>query len=204
MSATEEAGVRLERELVHRAAADPEAFGRLYDLYAPRVYSFAFRRLQCRADAEDIVSFTFEKALKSLGSFRSVGSSFGSWLFRIAGNLIYDLHRERQRAARAMARSAEWPPRARSGADETGEASPVCASESGPEATVVASEEAGLLWKLVRGLSEAQQEAVYLKYGAGLANTEIASATGRSETAVSSLLHRALTTLRERVGDGNV
>jgi len=51
--------------------------------------------------------------------------------------------------------------------------------------------------QLVAGLPPPQLEAVLLKYGAGLSNREIAAATGRTPTAVSSLLNRALNKLRE-------
>jgi RNA polymerase sigma-70 factor (ECF subfamily) len=166
------------RRLVAKARGDPEAFAALYDLYIDPVYAFAYRRLGSRSEAEDVTAETFLAALANLRRFVWRGGGFGAWLFRIARNECLDALKKRARAAPLPAEEAE-----RAGAE--------------PEAAAIERETVARLRQLVAGLPPPQLEAVLLKYGAGLSNREIAAATGRTPTAVSSLLNRALNKLRE-------
>ena len=54
-----------ERTLVDRARSDAAAFGELYDFYLPRIYGFAYRRVQERSVAEDVTATTFQRALEA-------------------------------------------------------------------------------------------------------------------------------------------
>ena len=50
-------------ELIERVSAgDREAFGRLYDRYAPLVFAFALRVLDRRPEAEDLLQEVFLQA----------------------------------------------------------------------------------------------------------------------------------------------
>lgn len=163
-----------------RAATDPEAFGALYNLYVDRVYAYAYRMLGSRPDAEDVTADTFASALAAMGRFRWQAGGFGAWLMRIARNRCHDLLRGRSRAG-------PW------------DAAPEPSSgDHGPEQTVVEAETLRRLRELVDGLAPVRREVLLLKYAAGLSNLAIAQATGRSATAVSSLLHRVTRELRER------
>jgi RNA polymerase sigma-70 factor (ECF subfamily) len=183
MSQADEASVA--RQLAARAATDPEAFGALYDMYVDRVYAFSHRMLGSRQEAEDATSDTFASALASIGSFKWRAGGFGAWLLRIARNRCYDALRRRSRSASLA--EAETP-------------EPV-SPEPGPEQTVLDAETLHRLRVLVGELPERQREAVLLKYAAGLSNEAIGAATGRSATAVSSLIHRVTGKLRERLGE---
>jgi RNA polymerase sigma factor (sigma-70 family) len=61
--------------------------------------------------------------------------------------------------------------------------------------------DAANVWRAVDELSPAQRAAVILRLGHDLPITEIATMLDRSEGAVRVLLHRALSTLRARLGD---
>jgi len=58
---------------------------RLYDQYSKAMYNLAYRILNNREDAEDILQETFIECFKNLGSFR-FESTFGAWLKRILIN----------------------------------------------------------------------------------------------------------------------
>ena len=76
--------------LVERAKeGDRAAFENLMQAYSGFVYSFAFRMLGKRADAEDVFQETFLRAWSHLTSFRS-GGNFTHWIKRIATNLCLD------------------------------------------------------------------------------------------------------------------
>jgi RNA polymerase sigma-70 factor, ECF subfamily len=70
---------------------DREAFGLLYDAYSRPVYDFLFFRTFDEARAQDLMSETFFKALRSLSSFKGVTlAEFKSWIFTIAYNSFID------------------------------------------------------------------------------------------------------------------
>jgi RNA polymerase sigma-70 factor (ECF subfamily) len=58
---------------------------RLYDLYSRAMYNLAFRILNNREDAEDILQESFVECFKSIDSFR-FESTFGAWLKKITIN----------------------------------------------------------------------------------------------------------------------
>jgi RNA polymerase sigma-70 factor (ECF subfamily) len=62
----------------------------------PRLYRYARRALGHRQDAEDIAQETLARAWAHFETF-DPRRSFETWVFRIASNLITDLHRRRKR-----------------------------------------------------------------------------------------------------------
>jgi RNA polymerase sigma factor (sigma-70 family) len=75
-----------ETVLVRRAqAGDRAAFQDLYETYLPKIYDFSLGMLRNRADAEDVTSETFLRAVERLGDLREAGA-FKGWLYTIARN----------------------------------------------------------------------------------------------------------------------
>jgi RNA polymerase sigma-70 factor (ECF subfamily) len=85
----EAADVALARE------GDREAFERLYRLHVPRIYALA-RRMAAFELAEDLTQDVFVRAWEKLGSFRG-DSQFGTWLYRLAINVIIEVRRKGKR-----------------------------------------------------------------------------------------------------------
>jgi RNA polymerase sigma-70 factor (ECF subfamily) len=81
------------------AKGDPQAFERLYRRHTPRVHSLA-RRMLSPDVADEITQDVFVRAWQKLHLFRGE-SSFGTWLHRLAINLILakraDLAKQRGR-----------------------------------------------------------------------------------------------------------
>lgn len=76
-----------ERADVARAASgDTAAFERLYRTHVGRVHALA-RRMIGVEDAEDVTQEVFVRAWRKLDKFRG-DSSFGTWLYRLAVNVI--------------------------------------------------------------------------------------------------------------------
>ncbi len=85
-----------EADLVRVAQkGDSEAFNQLVLSYQDRVFSLAARILGDEDVADDVTQNTFLSAFLNLPRFRN--GSFRSWLFRIATNLCYDVHRRHKR-----------------------------------------------------------------------------------------------------------
>lgn len=70
-----------------------ESFGPLYDQYINQIYRFVYFKTHHTETAEDLVSQTFFKALRSINSFDPKKGNFSSWLYRIARNTVIDHYR---------------------------------------------------------------------------------------------------------------
>ena len=87
------------------ARGDQSAFERLYRLHHGRVFSLALRMAGAQW-AEDLTQDVFIRAWQKLGTFRGE-SSFGTWLYRLAVNLILSRRETLRRRAQREAGSGE-------------------------------------------------------------------------------------------------
>ncbi|MCC7032622.1 MAG: RNA polymerase sigma factor [Acidobacteria bacterium] len=78
-------------DVVLAANGDAAAFERVYHAHVPRVHSLA-RRMAGPEAAEDLTQDVFVRAWQKLGTFRGE-SSFGTWLHRLAVNVIVERFR---------------------------------------------------------------------------------------------------------------
>ena len=169
-----------EAALVAAAKRDPCDFGPLYELYADRIYRFAYRRVGTHHDAEDVTAQTFQQALQALPRYEWRGLPFGAWLFRIAGNIV-------NRRGRTGGREVIVEDVTTVGREE---------ADDDPSDLVSRNETAGELMVFIERLPPDQQRVLVLKYSHGMRNREIGEILGRSEGAVKQLVHRALVNLR--------
>src|SRR5476651_2432495 len=76
-----------DRVLVERTqAGDPTAFDVLVRRYQPRLLGMLYNMVNNQTDAWDLAMETFEKAYKSINTFR-LDAEFFTWLYRIGYNL---------------------------------------------------------------------------------------------------------------------
>lgn len=170
-----------ETQLIERAKVDTEAFGQLYERYVDRIYNYVYYRMGDPAEAEDLTSKIFFRAMQHIGSYRDQGVPFSAWLYRIARNLVANWYRDRnRRSIIALEDIAQWR----------------LGSES-PEWDAQLNEDEHSLLQAVRRLPSERQELLILKFVDKLSNAEIGEIMGRSEGAVKSLYHRTLLALRE-------
>ena len=165
-----------ERTLIEAAQADPARFVDLYERHFHQVYGYVIRRTGSRAEAEDITSQVFERALSHLSKFEWRGAPFVAWLYRIAANALTDRRRQTERD------SGELPP------DVPDE------SESGE------IERRAMLFQLVERLPDVQRQVIEMRFVDGRSIREIAAALDRSDGAVKQLQLRALENLRRSMG----
>lgn len=172
-----------EQALVEAARHDADAFAELYRRYVDRIYGFAYRRTGSVANAEDVTSATFEKALKGLDSYRWRPPGIGPWLFRIAANELVDTHRRQQRGERTERRLA-------------------LASATGVDPAARELERVDTSHEVrhaLDGISTRYQRALSLRYLADLSNEEAAMAMGVSRRTMAVLVHRAAAALRREL-----
>lgn len=78
---------------------DNNSFEYQFDEYSQNLKSFLYRLVTKKEDVEDLVQETFIRGLKGFDSFEGQ-SSFKTWLFSIATNLVKDHHRAKKRWSR--------------------------------------------------------------------------------------------------------
>jgi RNA polymerase sigma-70 factor, ECF subfamily len=154
---------------------DREAFGRLYDAYAPMVHGILLARVPYR-EVDDLVQDVFLVALRRLNTLRD-SAAFGGWLAMITRNRAIDFYR----AAREVEELPEDLPDHRP-------------AEKEREA------EAARTLDVIRGLPEAYRETLVLRLVEGMTGPEIAARTGLTPASVRVNLHRGMKMLREKLG----
>lgn len=86
----------LEGDLVRRAAkGDLEAYDELVRRYQERIYATIYHMTSNHEDANDLAQEAFIKAYQALKSFKG-GSSFYTWLYRIAVNKTINFLKQRK------------------------------------------------------------------------------------------------------------
>lgn len=172
-------------ELARAAAAgSTEAVARLYDALVDRIYRYTAMRVRRREDAEDITQLVFERIVTNLPRFRHGTRPFEAWAFRIARNAVID-HVRRHRPHESL--------------DAAGEHG----VGDGLDAITLRDEAIRELRWAITTLTPDQQEAIALRYAAGLSAEEAAQVMGRRAGTVRGLTFRAVATLRRRMADGD-
>ncbi|MHC4521727.1 MAG: RNA polymerase sigma factor [Planctomycetota bacterium] len=86
-----------DAELVQAATAgNRDAYGQLYDRYAPLVRAVCYDQTRSLADAQDLAQDVFLRAYKGLGSLRAP-ARFGGWLVGIARLRCREWQRQQRR-----------------------------------------------------------------------------------------------------------
>ena len=86
-----------ETDVAQAREGDRDAFERLYRRHVPRIHGLA-RRMAGADAADELTQDVFVRAWEKLHTFRSE-SRFGTWLYRLAVNVILEEHRRRKATA---------------------------------------------------------------------------------------------------------
>ena len=185
-------------EQLCRAVAErkPEAFDLLVERYQERAYRIAWSIVRDREDAKDCSQEAFLRLHESAGSFAGQ-SKFSTWFYRIVVNCCLD----HQRRRRGWRRLLGWRDRRDEAPDAPDPVEQAAAPFADPAEGLHAERRMSRVWALVEELSPQQRAAVTLSCREGLATKEIAAVLSLSEATVRVHLHRALNTLRRRLGD---
>ena len=161
------------------SAGDAEAFGALYDRYVEAVYRYVYYRVRNEAEAEDVTSDVFFKALRAMPRYQP-RQPFLAWLYRISRNAVID--RVRRRRPQVPFEDALRHP----GADRVVD----------PYAGLDVLSDRAALRTAIAKLTPLQQEVIILRYVEGLDTKEIGRIVGRRDGAVRGIEFRALGMLR--------
>jgi RNA polymerase sigma-70 factor (ECF subfamily) len=174
------------------AAGDEAAFEQLVTRYQDRVFSFCYRLLNDRAEAEDVAQDVFFTLYRSAGDFRGE-SAFATWLLRIAKNQSLNRIKYLDRRGRMGRRSLEEVREERL-APAAAEREPPA-----PDALVEGEQTAAIVQSAIAELDPQHRAVVVLRDVEDLSYEEIAGITGLPIGTVKSRIHRARGMLKELV-----
>jgi RNA polymerase sigma-70 factor (ECF subfamily) len=193
-------------QLAAARSGDHEAFSALVEPYRRELLLHCYRLVGSLESAEDLVQDTFLRAWQHLERFEG-GALFRAWLYKIATNACLDV----------LARQARriLPPMRYTPADPREPTAPPIAepiwlgpfpdallpqAPANPEAQYLARERVTLAFIVALHLLPPRQRAILiLRDVLDWPAREVAAMLDLSESAVTSALHRARTTLRTKV-----
>lgn len=181
-----------ERTLLYRLEAhrDPDAFGELYDEYAPRIYRFIYFKVRSPEDAEDLTAEVFLKAWNHISEEREI-HNFNALLYRIARNAVADYYRQgNQQEILSLEEKIET------------EENLQLFAEFNSNQLAEQSEKEDLL-KALGKLKEEYREVLTMRFIDEMSVAETAEVLDRSGVSVRVLQHRAINALQRILENGN-
>lgn len=163
---------------------DRDAFGALFDFYAPRIKTFLMKRGANADVAEDLAQEALLLVWRRASTFDPSKASASTWIFTIARNLRIDQFRREQRMAKnddVELVDSDGPPR--------------------PDELLTASDSGEHVRDALRQLPPDQLRVVELSFFEGRAHGEIASLLELPLGTVKSRLRLAFGRLRSLLGD---
>lgn len=167
---------------IRASKGESAAFGLLYDRHVAAIYRYVYYRVRDDAEAEDITSDVFMRALKAMPRYEP-RQAFLAWLYRIARNAVIDRARKGNRQV-SFEDALQHP-----GVDKIVE----------PDAEILAHSDSATLRDALAKLTPLQQEVVVLRFLEGYSTEEIAGIVGKREGTVRGIQFRAIGALRQLI-----
>ncbi len=169
---------------------DARSFELLVIKYQKRIFNVVFRVVRNRDVVEDLAQEAFLNAFKSIRSFKG-GSSFYTWLYRIAANVSINYLAKQKRASFAD-----------EGLLETEEvANRASGWESSPERSVQSIEASKAISESINALPSDIRQTVILREYDGLSYEEISEVMECPIGTVRSRIFRGREILKEKLRD---
>ena len=182
-----------EKELVNRLVdGDKEAFGELYDIYAPKIFRFIRLKVGSQVLAEDLSSESFLRIWEYFQKEeREIEESFQALLYRIAHNLIADYYK--RKSSQEILINDDFN---------------VFIENQIAPSEISLKEDTEEIHRALVGMKEEYQNVILWYYVDELPVPEIAKLMDKSEGAIRVLIHRALESLKkilaEKKGIGQI
>jgi RNA polymerase sigma-70 factor, ECF subfamily len=177
------------RDIITRAAnGDADALTELLTRYQPPLYGYFLRATRHVHDAEDLLGEMAAKLIVALKKYDDRGR-FENWLFRIAGNLVRDRGRKRQRRGVpiSLAGTEEFPP-----IDPP-------ADSAGAADGLIRTEQTGALQQALAELDDTTRGMLVGRYFEQISFRELAEQFDCPIGTVLARVHRAIKKLRTRL-----
>lgn len=178
-----------DAELVLRVAqGDEQALGRLYDRFGAVLYAVAYRVLNEKADAEEVVMEAFAQAWREAPRFDTARGSVAAWLTMMTRSRALDLVRSRARRTRITETAANSTP-----------AAPLAMSAGfqAPGSAIEEAERRRAVGTALAALAPPQRTAIELAYYEGLSQSEIADRLQEPLGTIKTRMRLGMQKLRE-------
>jgi RNA polymerase sigma-70 factor (ECF subfamily) len=181
----------LEARLARLARkGDQHAFAELVGLYKDKIYHLAYRMLNNRHEAEDIVQETFLRVYTNLDRY-DPSQKFSTWLYRIGTNLCIDRLRKRKPGFSLDAELSD--------SDGSDGYSLLPAQGRTPESELLLSEMQHTVRQAIAELPDKYKPVVILRYLHDLSLQEIGEVLDLPVTTVKTRVHRGREFLRKKM-----
>jgi RNA polymerase sigma-70 factor, ECF subfamily len=150
----------------------------LYHEHHEHIFRFIWSRVHNAQHAEDLTGDVFTRMVANLSGYRDRSLPFRAWLYRIARNLIIDLHRK-ERSAHILADTVDQP-----------------TAQISLEEQADVSLTLQQVQRALKNIDTEQREVVELRFLAELSLEEVSLVMNKSIPAVKALQHRGLASLR--------
>jgi RNA polymerase sigma-70 factor (ECF subfamily) len=162
---------------------DREALEKIFDIYSPAIYNYAFRLCSDALMADYIVGDVFAKLLEHLSIGRGPSSNLRSYLYEIAYHLVVDEARYSNRTSKIE--KVDLMPH-----DQY-------SSNISVEDRVLFK---SIIWAIRTHLTVDQRHVIVLRFLEGFSVHETAVIIGKEESNVKVIQNRAIAALRKALG----
>lgn len=162
-------------------------FDQVYDTYFDQIFRYVLYRVPSIADAEDLTSKVFFKALRAAPKLNRKGISIQAWLYRIASNEVASLFRSRKHTFLPL--------------EDIDPTDPLGPDTEMEEAHRELQRKRMFLElnQCIRELKSFDQHLITLRFFQNKTFREIAEITGKREGSVTMRTHRALEKLQKQL-----
>ena len=167
-------------------SGDEKAFREFYKMFFPKIYKYAYRKLQNREQAEDITSETFFKIFKHLDTYKSrMNEGLDIWVYSIERNTIRDLFRKNT-GIEILPLEEKW-------------GNVLLPPIDDPYIMIERKEIEEIINEELQKIPKQYQEIIKLRFFKKKCIREIAATLGKNEGAIKVMQFRALSALKEKV-----
>jgi RNA polymerase sigma-70 factor, ECF subfamily len=170
---------QIDELVIQAQKGDTDAFAAVYDELVSPIYRYVYFRVN-KDDVEDLVELVFLKAWENIHKYKKKKkTSFSSWVFRIAHNLVIDHYRTHKETAELDVNIPSYD------------------REHNPIARAEKALDEENLRKALSFLKDNYKQVLVLKFLEDLSNKEIAKVMKKSEGSLRILQMRALNALKD-------
>lgn len=182
-----DAGDEDVRLMLALRAGDSSAFDALFGRWSGPLLRYVERMVRDPAAAEELVQEVWVRLYGARERYEP-GARFSTWLFTIATRLAWnEMRRSRHRSPHQSL-------------DGDGEPLPLAAEQPAVDAVLDARRTGSAVERVLATLPERQRAALWLSAVEGLSYAEVAATLETTEKSVKALVHRARSTLADRLG----
>ncbi len=161
---------------------DKEAFGELYDVYAPKIYRFVRLKVDSQETAQDLTSEAFLRIWQHIQRQRKIRERFQALLYKITRNLIIDFYRNKSVREILIEDNLE-------------EFSKIEDNNTSDE-LIIRQEEMKEVRRAIAQIHPSYQDVIVWHFIDELSISEIAEIVEKNEGTVRVLIHRAVKALK--------